>query len=71
MINSTSQNQQGNADKEAIVVSGSSGLIGTALIYELAKNYEVVGLDKTGYPFPPITAECICIDITSDESKSH
>lgn len=57
-----------NADKEVVIVSGSSGLIGTALINELTKNYQVVGLDKTGYPFPPITAECVCIDITSDES---
>lgn len=57
-----------NADKEVIIVSGSSGLIGTALINELAKKYQIVGLDNTGYPFPPITAECVCIDITSDES---
>jgi len=66
-MNSTLQNQR-NTDKEVIVVSGSSGLIGTALINELAKKYQVIGLDKTGYPFPPIAAECVCIDITSDKS---
>lgn len=55
-------------DKELIIVSGSSGLIGTGLINELSKQYRVAGLDNTGYPFPPITAECVCIDITSDES---
>lgn len=68
MMNSTSQNQQVSTDTGAIVVSGSSGLIGTVLINELAKKYQVIGLDKAGYPFPPITAECICMDITSDES---
>ncbi|MCM4156616.1 NAD(P)-dependent oxidoreductase [Gramella sp. AN32] len=58
-------------EKEVIIVSGSSGLIGTTLINELAKNYLVVGLDNVGYPFPPPTAECVCIDITSDSSMKH
>ncbi|CAN5221561.1 N/A [soil metagenome] len=57
-----------NADKEVIIVSGSSGLIGKALINELEKKYQVIGLDRDGYPYPPVTAECVCIDITSDES---
>lgn len=57
-----------SADKELIVVSGSSGLIGTSLINKLSERYRVAGLDNVGYPFPPITAECVCIDITSDES---
>ena len=60
---------QGNK-KEVIVVSGSSGLLGTALIQKIASRYRVVGLDKTGYPFPPAEAECICIDITSDKSMA-
>lgn len=57
-----------NTEKEVIVVSGGSGLIGEALINELAKKYLVVGLDHVGYPFPPITSECVCMDITSDQS---
>jgi len=57
--------------KDIIVVSGSSGLIGTTLINELSKNYLVIGLDNIGYPFPPITAECVCIDITSDKSMEN
>ncbi len=56
--------------KEVIVVSGSSGLIGTELIHRLAAHYRVVGLDNTGYPFPPAEAECVCIDITSDKSMA-
>lgn len=55
-------------DRELIIVSGSSGLIGSAVINKLSEYYHVVGLDNIGYPFPPITAECVCIDITSDES---
>ena len=58
-------------NKELIVVSGSSGLIGTSLINRLAERYRVAGLDNLGYPFPPVTAECICIDITSYESMMN
>tara|TARA_R110002049_G_scaffold88768_3_gene223807 strand:+ start:12326 stop:13402 length:1077 start_codon:yes stop_codon:yes gene_type:complete len=58
-------------DKEIIVVSGSSGLIGTTLINKLAEKYLVIGLDNIGYPFPPTTAECVCIDITSDKSMKN
>lgn len=54
--------------KEVIIISGSSGLIGTALIHKLAPHYRLVGLDNTGYPFPPSEAECVCLDITSDKS---
>jgi nucleoside-diphosphate-sugar epimerase len=57
-----------NSDKGVIVVSGSSGLIGTAVINRLAGSYQMIGLDNAGYPFPPITAECVCMDITSDKS---
>jgi UDP-glucose 4-epimerase len=60
-----------SADKELVIVSGSSGLIGTALINKLSEQYRVAGLDNIGYPFPPITAECVCIDITSDESMMN
>lgn len=61
----------GNTEREVVVVSGSSGLIGEALINRLAQNYRVVGLDNVGYPFPPVTAECVCIDITSDKSLQN
>ena len=57
-----------NTKKELIIVSGSSGLIGTGLINRLVEQYRVVGLDNAGYPFPPIKSECVCIDITSDKS---
>jgi nucleoside-diphosphate-sugar epimerase len=54
--------------KEIVVVSGSSGLIGSALIRKLAGKYQVIGLDNAGYPYPPPEAECVTIDITSDEA---
>ena len=55
---------------EIIIVTGSSGLIGSRIIKRLAKKYRVVGLDREGNPYPPAEAECVCFDITSEESIS-
>lgn len=55
---------------EVVIITGSSGLIGTALIHRLAPQFRIAGLDNTGYPFPPKEAECVCMDITSDESMA-
>jgi len=52
---------------DLIIVTGSSGMIGSALIHKLAEKYQVVGFDQDGYPFPPIEAECVCVDLTSDD----
>ncbi|CAN5183929.1 N/A [soil metagenome] len=52
---------------ELIIVTGSSGMIGSALIHKLAEKYQVVGFDQDGYPFPPVEAECVCVDLTSDD----
>ena len=69
MENSISKkSQKSEGIKEVIIVSGSSGMIGTALIHKLAMHYRIAGLDNAGYPFPPAEAECICLDITSDKS---
>ncbi len=57
-----------NTKKELIIVSGSSGLIGSALIHKIASQYWLAGLDNAGYPYPPAEAECVCLDITSDAS---
>ena len=56
-----------NSNKELIIVTGSSGLIGSALIHKLAEKYHIVGFDQDGYPFPPTEAECICADLTSED----
>jgi UDP-glucose 4-epimerase len=51
---------------EVIMVSRSSGMMGSALIHKLAKKYHVVGFDHDGYPNPPIEAECVGIELTGD-----
>jgi len=54
--------------KDVVVVTGSSGIIGSAVIRRLADQLRMVGFDREGYPHPPPQAECICVDVTSDES---
>lgn len=54
--------------KETVLVTGSSGLIGTAACNRLAGNFNVVGFDREGPPHPPPSAECVCVDLTSDAS---
>ena len=55
-------------EKEVIIVTGSSGLIGTRIIKKLAKKYRMIGFDKAGNPYPPKEAECVSFDLTSEES---
>src|SRR5919197_5606421 len=50
------------------MVTGSGGLIGSAGFTRLAEQFRVVGFDKEGRPHPPPVAECVCVDVTSDES---
>jgi nucleoside-diphosphate-sugar epimerase len=59
-----------NTDRnsDVVLVTGSSGLIGRPLIRRLAGNFRIVGFDREGWPNPPKEAECVCIDLTSDES---
>lgn len=54
--------------EEVIIVTGSSGRLGSASIKELATRFRVVGFDRDGDPHPPPEAECVCVDITSEES---
>lgn len=51
-----------------VLVTGSSGLIGRAVVRRLAKNFVMVGFDREGWPNPPPEAECVCVDLTSGES---
>lgn len=53
---------------DVVVVTGSSGLIGRAVVRRLAPRFRVVGFDREGWPHPPPEAECVCVDLTSDES---
>ena len=54
--------------KDVVIVTGSSGFIGSAVIHKFAKRYRLVGFDREVSPHPPPAAECVCIDLTSDAS---
>jgi nucleoside-diphosphate-sugar epimerase len=55
-------------DRDVVIVTGSSGLIGSAVVNRLAERFAVAGFDRAGPPYPPPAAECICVDLTSDAS---
>lgn len=57
-----------NNEKEVVIVTGGSGLIGSRIIKKLASKYTLIGLDKTGNPFPPENVEYIGFDITLEKS---
>jgi nucleoside-diphosphate-sugar epimerase/uncharacterized membrane protein len=54
--------------KDTVIVTGSIGFIGSALINEFAGRFSLVGLDRAVTRQPPPAAECICIDLTSEEA---
>lgn len=60
---------QNSNDKPIVLITGSSGLIGSALVDDLANDYEVVGIDAKP-PDDDITkiGDFIECDLTSDES---
>jgi nucleoside-diphosphate-sugar epimerase len=58
-------------DKPVVIVTGSSGLIGTAVIRALAPAYHLIGFDRAGPPYPPPQAECISVDVTDTELMSR
>ncbi|MGH9253387.1 MAG: NAD-dependent epimerase/dehydratase family protein [Vicinamibacterales bacterium] len=53
--------------KATIIVTGSSGVIGSPLSTMLGKTYNAVGFDRAGSPYPPIEVECVPVDLTSDD----
>ncbi|HAU2406567.1 TPA: NAD-dependent epimerase/dehydratase family protein [Legionella pneumophila] len=52
--------------RDVVIITGSSGFIGSSLIKKLASHYALVGFDKMALPVPPPEAECVCIDLTSE-----
>ncbi len=54
--------------KPVVIVTGSSGFVGNAVIEKFAGDFDLVGFDRETSPHPPVAAECICIDVTSDQS---
>ena len=53
--------------REVILITGSSGTIGFAAVKRLAEVFTIVGFDSGNPPHPPTAAECVCVDLTSDE----
>jgi nucleoside-diphosphate-sugar epimerase/uncharacterized membrane protein len=52
---------------ETVVITGSSGFIGRALVDKLAPRFQVVGLDITGPPQLPPNASFVPIDLTTED----
>ena len=57
-----------SAQQDVVIVTGSSGVIGSAVVNRFAESVRVIGFDAEGPPHPPPAAECVCVDVTSDES---
>ena len=55
-------------EREIVVITGSSGLIGSAVANRLHLQYHVIGFDRPGAPHPPAHIECIDFDVASDDS---
>ncbi len=56
------------AKGDVVLVTGSSGYLGGAIIRRLAHEYTLVGLDRPGGGEPPEPAQAIDLDLASDES---
>jgi nucleoside-diphosphate-sugar epimerase len=51
-----------------ILLTGASGRIGYPVAKRLAESFNVVGFDRRAPSHPPPSAECLYVDLTSDES---
>lgn len=58
-------------DRPVVLVTGSSGYLGAAVVRRLHEQYRVVGLDRHSPPHPPHQAECVCFDITDQGSVDN
>lgn len=56
------------AERPLVVVTGGSGLLGSALIDRIVDDHRVVSVDLQGDPRSPANVEFICTDLTDDAS---
>jgi len=60
---------QKDQNKKTLIITGSSGLIGSSFIERVGQNYSEIGFDRKGPPNPPPeTEQVIDCDLSSDES---
>ncbi len=55
-------------ERDVVIITGSSGNIGTATIHRLAAQYRMAGFDEPGPPYPAKPADCVEVDMESRES---
>jgi nucleoside-diphosphate-sugar epimerase len=53
--------------QDTVIVTDSTGFIGSALINRFAGRFALIGLDRATAHQPPPAAECVCIDLTSEQ----
>lgn len=55
-------------EKQVVVVTGSSGRIGTRIIQRLNEEFQAVGMDFVGITYEKPSMEFVYVDLSSDES---
>src|SRR5687767_2006582 len=56
---------------DVVLITGSSGLIGSALVHRLADRYRVAGFDNAGAPYPPPHVEAIGVDLADEKGLDY
>ena len=64
----TDTEQTQRDERPLVVVTGGSGLLGSALIDRLLDGHRIVSIDLQGDPRSPADVEFICTDLTDDTS---
>src|SRR3546814_8808641 len=57
--------------RDIVLITGSTGFIGRAVITELAEDYTIVGLDRRGPPASPAPAHTVDFELGSDEGVAR